>query len=108
MTGVQTCALPISMIGSAVQYASRGGHFVPFVHQASSNRFKDTNVGPSVISQSAADEGSRTGIKGPGILSSINASGVPIEKNSSGIMPSGGRPKSGAHISDPESSVPPR
>lgn len=46
------------MIGSAVQYASRGSHFVPFVRQASSNRFKDTNVAPSVISQPAADEGS--------------------------------------------------
>ncbi|OMO80534.1 Tify [Corchorus olitorius] len=96
----------IPMMGSAVQYASRGGHFVPFVHQASSNRFKDTNAGPSVISQSAADEGSRTGMKGPGILSSINASGVPTDKNSPGVMPSGGRPKSGAHISEPESSVP--
>ncbi|XVE98538.1 hypothetical protein REPUB_Repub03eG0114400 [Reevesia pubescens] len=97
----------VPMIGSAVQYPSRGGLFVPFVHQVSSNRFKDTNVGPSIISQAAADEGSRTGIKGPGILSSINVSGVPNEKNSSGVMPSGGRPKSGAHISDPESSVPP-
>ncbi|XVE63553.1 hypothetical protein DITRI_Ditri07aG0029500 [Diplodiscus trichospermus] len=97
----------VPMIGSAVQYTSRGGHFVPFVHQVSSNRFKDTNVGPSVISQSAADEGSRTGIKGPGILSSTNASSVPTEKASPGVMPSGGKPKSGAHISDPESSVPP-
>ncbi|XP_021276114.1 protein TIFY 8 isoform X2 [Herrania umbratica] len=97
----------VPMIGSAVQYGPRGGHFVPFVHQASSHRFKDTNVGPSVISQSAADEGSRTGIKGPGILSSINTSGIPTEKNSSGVVPSGARPKSGAHISDPESSVPP-
>lgn len=95
------------MIGSAVQYASRGSHFVPFVRQASSNRFKDTNVAPSVISQPAADEGSRTGIKGPGILSSINASGVPNEKTS-GVKPSVGRSKSAAHISDPETSVPPR
>ncbi|TYI79272.1 hypothetical protein E1A91_D05G011400v1 [Gossypium mustelinum] len=94
-------------VPSAVQYASRGGHFVPFVHQVSSNRFKDTTVGPSVISQAAADEGSRTGIKGPGILSSINASGVPTEKGSSAIVPSGGRPKTGAHNSDPEPLVPP-
>ncbi|XP_022732078.1 protein TIFY 8-like isoform X2 [Durio zibethinus] len=97
----------VPMIGSAVQNASRGGHFVPFMAQVSSNRFKDTNVGPSVISQAAADEGSRTGIKGTGILSYINSSGVSTEKNSSGVMPNGSRPKSGAHISDPESSVPP-
>ncbi|XP_022755299.1 protein TIFY 8-like isoform X2 [Durio zibethinus] len=100
------CERSVPMIGSAVQCASRGGHFVPFVHQVSSNRFKDTNVGPSVISQAAADEGSRTGIKGPGILSSINASSVPTEKPSSGVIQSAGRLKSGAHISDPESSVP--
>ncbi|KAK8550152.1 hypothetical protein V6N12_038880 [Hibiscus sabdariffa] len=92
---------------AAVQYASRGGHFSPFMHQTSSNRVKDTNVGPSVISQAAADEGSRTGIEGPGIFSSVNASSVPIEKGSSGIVPSGERTKSGAHISETESLVPP-
>ncbi|KAL4335432.1 hypothetical protein GQ457_07G041390 [Hibiscus cannabinus] len=92
---------------AAVQYASRGGHFSPFMHQTSSNRVKDTNVGPSVISQAAADEGSRTGIKGPGIFSSVNASSVPIEKGSSGIVPSGERTKSGAHISETESLAPP-
>ncbi|GMI94738.1 hypothetical protein HRI_003143100 [Hibiscus trionum] len=96
----------VPVLGSAVQYGSRGGHFMPFTHQVSSNRFKDTNVGP-VISPAAADEGSRTGIKGPGILSSINASSVTAEKNSSGVVPTGSRPKSGARISDPESSVPP-
>ncbi|GMI92841.1 hypothetical protein HRI_002953400 [Hibiscus trionum] len=94
-------------VPSAVQYASRGGHLAPFVHQVSSNKFKDTNVGPSVISQAAADEGSRTGIKGPGIFSSINASSIPTEKGSSGIVPSGERTKSGAHISEAESLVPP-
>ncbi|KAL4303185.1 hypothetical protein GQ457_10G004440 [Hibiscus cannabinus] len=97
----------VPVIGSAVQYGSSGGHFMPFMHQVSSNMFKDTNAGPSVISPAAADEGSRTGIKGPGILTSVNASNVPAEKNSSGVRPSGGRPKSWAHISDPESSVPP-
>ncbi|XVE71613.1 hypothetical protein DITRI_Ditri10aG0165100 [Diplodiscus trichospermus] len=102
------CERSAPTIGPAVQYASRAGHFVPFGHQVSSNRFKDTNVAPSVISQAAADEGSRTGIKGPGILSSITASGVATEKNSSGVMQSLGILKSGAHISDPESSIPPR
>ncbi|GMI89175.1 TIFY domain protein 8 [Hibiscus trionum] len=97
----------VPVIGSAVQYGSRGVYFMPFMHQVSSNRFKDTNVGPSVISPAAADEGSRTGIKDTGILSSVNASNVPAEKNTSEVMPSGGRPKSGAHISDPESLVPP-
>ncbi|KAL3566184.1 hypothetical protein D5086_031599 [Populus alba] len=87
-------------------YPTRGGQFVPFTHQVPTNRFRDTNAGPSVISQSAADEGSRTGIKGPGILSSINAGSGISEKNSSGGLSSGGKPKIGIHISEPESSTP--
>uniref|UniRef100_A0A2C9W795 Tify domain-containing protein n=1 Tax=Manihot esculenta TaxID=3983 RepID=A0A2C9W795_MANES len=86
-------------MGSAIQYPPRA---VP------ANKFRDINAGPSIISQSAADEGSRTGIKGPGILSSINAGSVVSEKNSSGALPSGSKPKSGTHISEPESSTPGR
>ncbi|CAK7353486.1 unnamed protein product [Dovyalis caffra] len=87
-------------------YPPRGGQFVPFTHQVPTNRFRDTNAGPSIISQSAADEGSRTGIKGPGILSSINAGSSISEKNSSGGLPSGSKPKTGIHNSEPESSNP--
>ncbi|KAJ6745509.1 PROTEIN TIFY 4A-RELATED-RELATED [Salix koriyanagi] len=83
-------------------YLPRGGQFVPLTHQVPTNRFKDTNAGPSIISQSAADEGSRTGIKGPGILSSINAGSGVSEKNSSRGLPIGGKPKTGIHISEPE------
>lgn len=92
-------------VGAAVQYPPRGGHFAPFTHQVPANRFRDTNAGPSIISQSAADEGSRTGIKGPGILSSINAGGGISEKNSTGMLPSGSKPKSGTHSSEPDSST---
>ncbi|KAG5244325.1 protein TIFY [Salix suchowensis] len=87
-------------------YLPRGGQFVPLTHQVPTNRFKDTNAGPSIISQSAADEGSRTGIKGPGILSSINAGSGVSEKNSSRGLPIGGKPKTGIHISEPEYSNP--
>ncbi|KAG5225332.1 hypothetical protein OIU76_027413 [Salix suchowensis] len=87
-------------------YPPRGGQYVPFTHQVPTNRFRDTNAGPSVISQSAADEGSRTGIKGPGILSSINAGSGISEKNSSGGLLSGSKPKIGIHVSEPESSTP--
>ncbi|KAI5586509.1 hypothetical protein BDE02_06G216700 [Populus trichocarpa] len=87
-------------------YPPRGGQFVHFTHQVPTNRFRDTNAGPSIVSQSAADEGSRTGIKGPGILSSINAGSGISEKNSSRGLPSGGKPKTGIHISEPESSNP--
>jgi len=48
-----------------------GGQISHLLHQLSTSRFKDENVGPSVIAQTAADEGSRTGMKGPGILSSF-------------------------------------
>ncbi|XP_034684258.1 protein TIFY 8 isoform X2 [Vitis riparia] len=88
------------------------GQFAPFLHQVPPNRFKDANsgnAGPSNLSQPAADEGSRTGIKGSGILSSItaNASGSVSERNPSGLLPSGNRPKSRTHILEPESSTAP-
>ncbi|XP_024029650.1 protein TIFY 8 [Morus notabilis] len=92
--------------GPTVQYPPRGGHFVPFVAQVPSNRFRDANASPTNISQSAADEGSRTGIKGPGILSSINAGGGSSERNVSGALPSGSRQKGVTIISEPESSNP--
>lgn len=92
---------------SAVKYPPRGGQFVPFMHQVPSNRFKDANAGPSIISQTAADEGSRTGIKGTGILTCNHASSGVAEKNSSGLLSSGSRLKSGTHTSEPESSTPP-
>lgn len=93
-------------LGAAVQYPPRGGHFVPFVHELPSNRIRDANAGPNNISQSAADEGSRTGIKGPGILSSINASSGASDRNSSVVLPSGSRQKSGTNTVEPEPLTP--
>ncbi|KAA8528774.1 hypothetical protein F0562_036129 [Nyssa sinensis] len=98
--------IPIN-VGPTVQYPPRAGQVAPFGHQVPSNRSKDANAGPSVIFQVAADEGSRTGIKGSGILSSINASAGVSEKTPSGMLPSGSKQKSVAHISEPESSIPP-
>ncbi|KAG8375509.1 hypothetical protein BUALT_Bualt10G0107200 [Buddleja alternifolia] len=95
--------MPVN-IGPSIQYPPRTGQVMPFGYQAPSNRFKDTNVGPSVISQTAADEGSRTGIKGSGVLSSINAlSG----RQPSGVLIRSGKQKSGVCISEPESSTTP-
>jgi hypothetical protein len=100
---------PMSMnVGPAVQYPPRGGQFAPILHQVHSNRVRDATAGPSIISQSAADEGSRTGIKGPVILSSINATSGVSERNSSAVLPSGNRQKSGTNVLEPESSAPPR
>ncbi|QCE16196.1 hypothetical protein DEO72_LG11g3209 [Vigna unguiculata] len=93
-------------VGPSMQYPPRGGQLAPFVHQMASSKIRDTNAGPSFISQSAADEGSRTGIKGPGILSSINvAAAVAAEKTPSAIMLGSSRPKPGSNII--ESSTPP-
>lgn len=69
-------AIPVN-VGPVLQYPPRAGQVVPYGYQAVSNRLKDANVGSSVISQSAADEGSRTGIKGSGILSSVNVMAEP-------------------------------
>ncbi|KAJ4958661.1 hypothetical protein NE237_025772 [Protea cynaroides] len=78
----------------------------PFADKVSSTKYREANTGPWRISQPAADEGSRTGIKGSGILSVITASGGLPERNSPGVLPSSSRPKSGPHIVDPESSNP--
>nr|XP_043636632.1 protein TIFY 8 isoform X2 [Erigeron canadensis] len=71
-------AIPVN-VGPVLQYPPRAGQVVPYAYQPVSNRFKDANVGSPLISQSAADEGSRTGIKGSGILSSVNVSGSVAE-----------------------------
>ncbi|KAK2392194.1 hypothetical protein P8452_29140 [Trifolium repens] len=91
--------------GPSVQHPLRGGQLTPFAHQLASNKIRDANAGPSFISQSAADEGSRTGIKGPGILSSINTGATATEKISSSVLVGGSRPKLLTNIV--ESSTPP-
>ncbi|KAI3702524.1 hypothetical protein L6452_28263 [Arctium lappa] len=66
-------AIPVNA-GPVLQYPPQAVQAVPYAYQTLSNRFKDVNVG-SVISQSAGDQGSRTVIKGSGILSSSNING---------------------------------
>lgn len=83
----------------AMQYPPRT---IPFT---AVNRFRETNAGPSVISQTAADEGSRTGIKGSGVLSSFNAAGA---RQPAGVLIRSGKSKSGACATEPEASTTPR
>lgn len=92
-------------VGPTLQFPPRASHVLPFGYQSSANRFGDANAGPSTISQ-AADEGSRTGIKGSGILSSINASGGISDRSLTGVPLSGAKQKSALHLSDLESSNP--
>lgn len=64
--------MPLNM--SSAKNSLVGSRFVPRLHQVGSNSSREINVAPSSISQSAADEGSRTGMKSPALLlSSINA-----------------------------------
>ncbi|KAI3738022.1 hypothetical protein L2E82_28040 [Cichorium intybus] len=85
-------AIPVN-VGPVLQYPPRTSQPVPYPYQPLSNRFKDSTMGTSVISQSAADEGSRTGIKGSGIMNSVNVSGVG--------EPSTGKQKSGISVPEP-------
>ncbi|XP_027355789.1 protein TIFY 8 isoform X2 [Abrus precatorius] len=93
-------------VGPSMPHAPRGGQLAPFVHQIASSKIRDTNAGPSFISQSAADEGSRTGIKGPGILSTINTTATAPEKTSSAVLlgSSSSRPKPVTNIIDSSTS----
>ncbi|KAL1532456.1 protein TIFY 8-like [Salvia divinorum] len=93
--------------GLAMQYPPRTGQVMPFGYHAQSNRFKETNIGPSLMSQTAADEGSRTGIKGSGVLSSLNAAGAISGRQPAGVLIRSGKSKSSACISEPESSATP-
>ncbi|XP_010249909.1 PREDICTED: protein TIFY 8 isoform X2 [Nelumbo nucifera] len=94
-------------VGPMMQYPLQMSQYVTFVDKVSSNRYREANAGHSLIPQPAADEGSRTGIKGSGILSAINASSGTTERNSSTMLPSCSRPKSGSQAADPESCNPP-
>lgn len=91
-------ATPIS-VGPVMPYTSRIGQLVPYGYQALSTRFKEGNVSPSILSQ-AADEGSRTGMKGSGILSSINVDGGTSDRN----VPSASKHNLGNRIVETESS----
>lgn len=94
--------------GPSMQHPPRTGQMTPFVHHIQSSKVRDTNAGPSFISQSAADEGSRTGMKGPGILSSLGTTTAASEKTLSAALLGGSRPKPATGIVDPESCISPR
>ncbi|MCL7043164.1 hypothetical protein MKW94_022057 [Papaver nudicaule] len=98
---------PLQMNASpSTQYTPRHGQFSTYIDKLSSNKYRDGNSGPSIISQPAADEGSRTGIKGSSILNGITASNPLLERNSPRVILSG-KPKYASQILDPEPSNPP-
>ncbi|XP_021758108.1 protein TIFY 8-like [Chenopodium quinoa] len=99
---------PMNVGGSSMQYNACVMKSSPLMYQAPLSRLRDISSGPPVLSQLAADEGSRTGNKGSGIFNSITAGSNPVtERNPSGLLPSGCNIKPATHISDPEPSNPP-
>lgn len=83
------------------------GHYPSPIAQSgmlSSYASKDLNFGAMHMSQLAADEGSRTGIKGSGVLNIVTSSSSgPNERNIASFFPYGSRPYS-TQINMPESS----
>lgn len=90
----------------SMQHPPLGAQLTPFMHQIASNKIRDPNIGSSFVSQLAADEGSRTGIKGLGILSSVNTATAVSEKTSSAVLLGGVQPKPASNTIDLESSTP--
>ncbi|KAL9256214.1 TIFY 8-like protein [Drosera capensis] len=102
---------PISHnVGGNMQYAPQSGQASLLSYQSPSSRYRDVCASPSILSNIVADEGSRTGIKGSGVLSSVNTSKGLLEKNVSAALGSGpsGYAKTMMPDTDPDSSNPQR
>lgn len=101
-------SIPTSL-GPNLQFPNRGCQFSsPLAHHMQANRLREVHATAPVISHSAADEGSRTGMKGPGILSSINAAAGGSEKNLPVGPQSGEKARLSTMNNDLESSNPSR
>lgn len=69
--------------------------------------YKDVNSGATVIAHTAADEGSRTGMKSSGILNIINSSNSLVgEKNIAGPLPCSSRPRASQLLETESSNAP--
>ncbi|XP_038974979.1 protein TIFY 8 isoform X2 [Phoenix dactylifera] len=95
---------PGQMVHFPLRFA-QGGTNIDKV--SSSYAYKDASAGATIISQTVADEGSRTGIKDSGIVNIINPGSGAGERNSTGALPGGNRPKVPQAI-EPESCTIPR
>ncbi|KAK4797128.1 hypothetical protein SAY86_029454 [Trapa natans] len=99
-------SIPTSL-GPNLQFPSRGAQFSsPLAHHMQLNRLREIHASAPMISHSAADEGSRTGMKEPGIFSSINAAGTGSEKSLPVRPQSGEKARPSTLNTDPESSNP--
>lgn len=101
-------SVPVNAGPIMYHHPSRLGQFAAYVDKFSSNRYKDTSVITSHITQPAADEGSRTGIKGSGLLNVTNATSGAPERNPTGVLLSSSRSKADPQNSDTQTFTPTR
>lgn len=94
-------------VGPMVNYSSRLGQAIP-AEKIASNRYHEASLGAPLISQPAADEGSRTGIKGSGIANVVYTTSKAADRNPAGASPSSSRSKVnlGPHNTEMESANP--
>ncbi|KAK8948547.1 Protein TIFY 8 [Platanthera zijinensis] len=100
--------LPSKLEQSTPQNSCLVGHYSSRVAQSgifSSYVSKDVNFGAVHMSQPAADEGSRTGIKGSGVLNTVASRSGPTERSMPSVLPSSNRPNS-TQINEPYPSNP--
>ncbi|XP_057521024.1 protein TIFY 8 isoform X3 [Amaranthus tricolor] len=101
-------SIPTNVGGSNMPFNGGVMKPSPLLYQVPLSRMRDNGSDPSVLSQLAADEGSRTGKTGSGILNSINAGSNPVsERDLSGLVPNRCNVNSAAHNFEPECSNPP-
>eukprot|EP00268_Persea_americana_P015694 TRINITY_DN1735_c0_g1_i1.p1 TRINITY_DN1735_c0_g1~~TRINITY_DN1735_c0_g1_i1.p1 ORF type:complete len:413 (-),score=70.69 TRINITY_DN1735_c0_g1_i1:243-1481(-) len=93
-------------VGPVVHHPSRLGQLATYVDKFSSNRYKDGSPSTSLITQPAADEGSRTGIKGSGLLNVTNATCGAPERNPTGVLLSSSGSKADPQNSDTQTFTP--
>eukprot|EP00268_Persea_americana_P015700 TRINITY_DN1735_c0_g1_i8.p1 TRINITY_DN1735_c0_g1~~TRINITY_DN1735_c0_g1_i8.p1 ORF type:complete len:408 (-),score=54.90 TRINITY_DN1735_c0_g1_i8:243-1466(-) len=99
-------SIPVNAGPIMYHHPSRLGQFAAYVDKFSSNRYKDTSVITSHITQPAADEGSRTGIKGSGLLNVTNATCGAPERNPTGVLLSSSGSKADPQNSDTQTFTP--
>ncbi|XP_068652491.1 protein TIFY 8-like [Aristolochia californica] len=81
-------------------------HYPPRVSQNatvdknSSRRNRDASASTMLISQPAADEGSRTGIKGSGVLKVINSNAGAFERQPTALLTNNSRPIASSHTTE--------
>uniref|UniRef100_A0A1D1Y3N8 Protein TIFY n=1 Tax=Anthurium amnicola TaxID=1678845 RepID=A0A1D1Y3N8_9ARAE len=90
--------------GSTMHCTSHFGQSAIYVDKLSSAAYNDCRASAPLISPGAADEGSRTGIKGGGILNVINSGCGSGERKSAGTLPSNNKMTPISQITEPESS----